>query len=109
MKRPAYRRNSVIRKQLLRVILVLASAAAVFLIISFVNGKTQAEESVNAHKQYTSITICPGDSLWSIATEYIDGHYTSMQEYINEVKTMNHLTSDTINAFEYLLVPYYIG
>ena len=67
----------------------------------------QAEEDQYPVKYYTSISIQPGDSLWSIACRYSDGHYSSIQEYIDELKSINNLTSDTIHAYEYLLVPYF--
>ena len=90
--------------------LVLFTVIASILIIVFSScNKIQAEESTSALKQYASITIEPGDSLWSIASEYIDGHYSCLQDYIDELKFINHLSSDTINAYEHLLIPYYIG
>ena len=105
------RRNQThIRKApLVRILLALALVSAVMIFVFCGDNAIQAEESTTACKQYTSITIYPGDSLWSIAVEHADGHYSSTQEYIDEVKQINHLTSDTINAFEHLIVPYYVG
>ena len=85
-----------------------AILAAVFTILLVSGNSIQAEEDDHAVKQYTSIQIQPGDSLWSIASVYADGHYSSMQEYIDEVKFINELSSDTIHAYEYLLIPHYI-
>ena len=67
----------------------------------------QAQEDRQACKMYTSIRIEKGDTLWAIASRYMDGHYSTIQEYIDEVKFINELTSDTIHEDAYLLVPYY--
>lgn len=61
----------------------------------------------SAHKYYTSITIEKGDTLWSIAAEYMTSEYDGIEEYIMEVRCLNHLYSDNIYAGEYLTVPYY--
>lgn len=78
----------------------------------FISGKmdsseVHALEEVNNYKYYTSIQIQQGDSLWSIAGDYMSADYSDIDEYISEVKQLNHLKSDAIHAGEYLLIPYY--
>lgn len=64
--------------------------------------------SRTSHKYYTSITVSKEDSLWSIAEKYMDKeHYESTNEYIQEVKNMNHLGNDIITYGEHLIIPYY--
>lgn len=59
-------------------------------------------------KYYTSITVSEGDSLWSIAKEYMNPYYyTSASDYINEVITMNSLANETIYTGQHLIIPYY--
>ena len=48
-----------------------------------------------------------GDTLWSIAQEYVDYHYDSILEYVNEVRSINHITGDIIREGQTLIVPYY--
>ena len=49
------------------------------------------------------------DTLWSIAEKYMDNeHYESVNEYIQEVKNVNHLKSDIITYGEHLVIPYYM-
>ena len=55
---------------------------------------------------YTSRLIEPGDSLWSIAEETITDGYGSVSEYVEALKVMNHLDSDTIHAGQYLMIAY---
>lgn len=60
------------------------------------------------YKYYKSITIDNGDTLWSIAQQYMDSeHYDSVSDYVEEVKSMNALTDDVIHYGEYLVIPYY--
>lgn len=59
------------------------------------------------HKYYTSIQIEKGSNLWEIAEEYITKEYASVEEYVKEVKQINHLTEDLIYEGAYLCIPYY--
>ena len=59
------------------------------------------------YKYYTSIQIDSGMSLWEIAEEYMTEEYDSQEEYIREVKNINHLEDDLLYAGSYLCVPYY--
>ncbi len=69
--------------------------------------KTSSALDHTVYKYYTSIQIQPGDTLNSIAEEYMTAEYESTQEYVDEVISMNGLTSTTIHAGAYLTVPYY--
>lgn len=60
-----------------------------------------------AYKYYTSIEVTSGDTLWSIANKYADEEYVSVQEYIEDLKYMNNMTSDTIIEGHYLTIAYY--
>ena len=60
-----------------------------------------------SYKYFTSILVYPGDTLTSIARQYVDHHYDSLEDYIEEVRVTNHLQEDEIRAGEYLIVPYY--
>ncbi|WP_168356556.1 LysM peptidoglycan-binding domain-containing protein [Petralouisia muris] len=60
-------------------------------------------------KSYTSIEIRPGDSLWSIAAEYMTEDYDSVQDYVQEIKIWNGLETDEIHAGRFLIVPYHFS
>lgn len=93
-----------------KLMILLAIFSAVFITGILFAGRfrmAKAEESTPDYKYYTSIEIESGDSLWSIAGRYMDDHYRDRDEYIHEVRTLNHLTGDEIHAGGYLLVPYY--
>jgi cell division protein YceG involved in septum cleavage len=58
-------------------------------------------------KQVTSVQIKKGDTLWSIASRHMSDEYKDLNEYIEEIKRSNGLTSDNIQAGKYIIVPYY--
>ena len=68
-------------------------------------GKVSA--STSNQKYFICIDIKEGDSLWSIADLYISEEYSSVEEYVKEVKELNGLTSDKIFCGATLVVPYY--
>lgn len=78
-----------------------------FSVNSFLSN-AKADNANASHKYYKSITISDGDTLWSIAQEYMDNeHYDSIKDYIKEVKKVNSLASDSISYGENIIVPYY--
>lgn len=71
------------------------------------NASLNAQAEYENSKYYTTITVESGDTLWSIAQEYRTVEYGTTQEYINEVKEINHITGDDITCGCYLTIPYY--
>lgn len=61
----------------------------------------------NSYKYYTSIAIGNGDTLWSIASEHMTPEYDKIEDYIQEIRSLNHLYGDGICAGEYLTIPRY--
>lgn len=107
------RRNRVRRqRELTKNFLILAMTLC--LIISFsvaLSGfrSNAQDDSVEAsYKYYKSIVISGNDTLWSIAEEHMDKeHYDSINDYINEVRSMNSLAGDSIHYGTHLIIPYY--
>lgn len=58
-------------------------------------------------KYYTSIHLEEGDTLWSIAQTYCSGADESVEEYVRELRQMNSLSDDHIDAGHYLTIRYY--
>lgn len=108
-------RNNRIRRRMELRRKFLMSIMTVCLVIIFsigISGFLSNAKGSNrqiSYKYYTSITVSNEDTLWSIAEKYMDiEHYSSINEYIKEVKSMNHLQSDLITYGEHLIVPYYM-
>lgn len=73
---------------------------------------TQANDDMSdvKYKYYTYHEVGKGETLWTIAETYIDyDYYDNIQEYIKELKVMNHLNDDLIKVGEEIVVTYYSG
>ena len=95
-----------------RIILLLATVLLITMgTIIFGSSFSFAQNNQNASQQefkyYKSIEIQAGDSLWSIAEEYMSDHFESTQDYIDEIIVLNNLTSETIHSGQHLMVIYY--
>ncbi len=58
-------------------------------------------------KYFKSIEIEAGDTLWSIAEEYMSYEYDCTMDYVRELKSMNGLVSDDITEGNSLVIAYY--
>lgn len=78
---------------------------------SFVAAKSSAvSDTANTQitqKYYTSVFVKPGETLWKLAEQYMSDEYQNIDSYIAEVKTLNNLEDDQINAGSYICLPYY--
>ena len=108
----SYRRKIRRQREIRRNILLSIAAVVILLtfLLSFYSitslAKSDAEDI--SYKYFTSIQVQKGDTLWSIAEDYIDvEHYDSPKEYITEVMFMNNLSDDSIVTGQYLIIPYY--
>ena len=102
------KRQHEMRKNILLIILTFCFIITVSLSMNSFLSNAKNENSQASYKYYKSITIENGDTLWSIAQEYMDdSHYGSINEYINEVKQMNTLYNDDITYGQHLIIPYY--
>jgi len=102
-----YRRQRELRRHIFISILTLCTA--VILVSGIFSIQTDAKDASEAFevKYYTSIMIENGDTLWTIASEYMGEHYESEEDYIKEVIHMNALRDDTIYEGRHLIIPYY--
>ncbi len=67
----------------------------------------EEEKDGPCRRYYTTITVQKGDSLWSIAKTYSQGSELGIREYIQELKTINGMASDRINAGDYITIVYF--
>ena len=109
----AYKR----RKRQMRIVRnrLLATLVSICLIAFFAVCYFSIKSSANtgnddmSFKYYTQITIANGDTLWTIADDYIDySKYRDKAEYVAEVQSINNL-NDTcdIRSGQTLIMPYY--
>lgn len=105
-------REKQVQKQ--KNIIYLCSIAFIIILIILVAGKItgnslKAEASLDGSYVYETVIIEDGDTLWSIAQANHNSYAGSLEEYINEIKVVNNLNSDFIEAGEYLILPLYQG
>ena len=100
MKKRIY--NKIIMLTILVVISIIT-----LLFFNLLSGKVKAQDSAPKVKYFKSIEIMEDDTLWSIAECHISIQYSSMQDYIEEVKKINNIKGDRIHQGCYLTVPYY--
>lgn len=82
------------------------------MVLSCFFGKTlvmASEEESNAvyERYYTDIEVKKGDTLWSIAKTYNKNSDMEIREYIREVKRMNQMITDDIDAGDSLTIVYF--
>lgn len=66
------------------------------------------EPSKEEYRRYfKEITIKPGDSLWSIAQTYNEHSGMEIRQYVRELKRMNQIYSDDIQAGDSLTIVYF--
>ncbi|MBE5939859.1 MAG: LysM peptidoglycan-binding domain-containing protein [Lachnospiraceae bacterium] len=100
------KRKSNYNQKLARIIVILSVVLCfTFSIVIFATPAKGNEKP--RYKYFKSIEIEAGDTLWSIAEEYMTKEYKCTMDYVKELKSMNGLTSDTIHEGNSLVIAYY--
>ena len=90
-----------------RVIGIIIAVVFVFLMSTFLLSNNLIEAQETKDKQFTSIQVQKGDTLWKIAKKYMGNEYSSVDDYIEEVCQTNHIYDGKITEDMYLVIPYY--
>jgi hypothetical protein len=85
---------------------IAAAILTFFLVLVFSARSTEAVERP-LYKYYTVVEADSGDSLWSIASEHISEGYDNCGQLIDEIMSINHLSGETIDVGQHIVVPYY--
>lgn len=110
-RREAYlRRTEIVRRE--KFILISLFIIALFISITFISSKTYAgnfKSNNDSVKLFKSITIYSGDTVESIAAEFMSDEYSSEASYIAELTKINGITAHTnLIPGNKLIVPYYM-
>lgn len=103
------KREAVVRRQksILAVAVIVVVAFGILLGNS-INAMASADKDVASYnKYYVSVRVQSGDTLWTIADEYVDGFNIEKTDYITEVCQINEISENDIHAGDYIVVPYY--
>ena len=93
-----------------RLFFIMTFVMIIIFLSAFSSLKVDAHGRAGANevKRYESHFIEPGDTLWSLADEHVDGtHYKSASSYIKEVRQVNGFKGDKLEAGNYILLPYF--
>ena len=103
------KREAIVRKQrTFFVILITLLISLGILLGSSMNALASSKADVSSYyKYYTSVKIEEGDTLWSMADEYIGNFNLSKAEYIKEICQINDISKNEIYAGDYIVIPYY--
>lgn len=94
------------RSRLYVTVLTLAIVAC-FLAIVCTKSISSASTDTQKDIYYTSVEVQPGDSLWSIATQYYTDDWKDVNHYMETIMEFNGLSNDRIYAGNYLSIPYF--
>lgn len=102
------RRKKAAKRQLITALVLFFTVLASVLIISNCLRANQVKASSvkTENIYYKTVEVEDGDTLWDLADRYMGEKSFSRQEYIEQVKELNHLSGDTIESGAYLMVPY---
>lgn len=89
-------------------IIIVVFVAAMFITAgsSFIVKANNQTKPVT-YKYYTEVRVDHGDTLWEIASNYISKEYDSMEDYMEEVKSINSMFTSELFYGQRIAVPYY--
>lgn len=99
------RKQRAIRRRLLLV--SLFAALALLLGVCLTGFSSVTATKAPSYKYYTAVTVRCDDTLWDIASRYMGEEYSSVREYIREIKEVNDMKSDAVYYGQKLILPYY--
>lgn len=79
-----------------------------FFSVLFITKTVTAQRNTSRIKRVASIEIKEGDTLWSIASDYVTDEYKDLHDYIDEIKNSNGMATDEIHTGNFIIVPYYV-
>ncbi|MCD8232242.1 MAG: LysM peptidoglycan-binding domain-containing protein [Clostridiales bacterium] len=108
----AYMKKNERKVRICRFMMIFFISLGFAFVVFFIGGshlrtrQVQATDAQVAVTCYKSVYVQAGDTLWSIADEYMDDSYDDKNEYIEEVKQINHITEADLRAGSYIIIPY---
>lgn len=108
------RRKKIRHRRRSRILSKLAIAISIIFLIALAFGRSNSyakgeKDDIPVYKYYTSVCIEKGDTLSSIAADHISSEYRDIDDYIDEVRFINHIPADDdfLQIGTYIIVPYY--
>ncbi|MCR5004404.1 MAG: hypothetical protein K6A77_00700 [Clostridiales bacterium] len=90
-----------------RALSVLIMAAFIILVwLIVIHPAAAGRNAKETPVQYISLQIEEGDTLWSIASDHLPADQ-DVFHFMDQIRTVNHMHTDTIIASRYLIIPIY--
>ena len=91
------------RKLQLQLTILISSILFILLFIQLSSNTVIGSKDITVN--YLSVEVYIDDTLWDLATEFIDTNYYNIEEYIEEIISINGLKSETIYPGQRLTLP----
>lgn len=88
-----------------RAVVFVAAVLAAVAIGLFVAAGSAATETPAAVAPTEVVTVAPGETLWGIASDLVDGTETSVRQMMIEIERLNALETPVLQAGQRLRVP----
>ncbi len=89
-----------------KIMLFAGIILTIVLAFIFYSNRAVAENSRPVYTYYTSYEIQPGDTLWTIADQFMNAETSDKTTFIDNIKTLNHISGDNITAGKYIVIEY---
>ncbi|WP_029321364.1 LysM peptidoglycan-binding domain-containing protein [Butyrivibrio sp. AE3004] len=104
------RRDIIFKRRLITICVLASIMISIFLFLSYsFNSDASNNTNNKQYRYYASVSICNGDSVWSIAEEHMDDlHYRNTREFVTDIAHINQISPDAkLKEGTNIIVPYY--
>jgi len=98
------RRKRINQLKLLTVLVVSVFVLVMLSSFAFKGNSIKGSE-VQLNKSYKEVVVYYGDTIWDIAEEHYDSDYYNIKDYVNEIVSINSMTSSYLEAGHTIMVP----
>lgn len=97
------------RRELIQHITITVLSVCLIIAMALIFGSLKSEASGKPedrlYKSFTAVEVSYGDSLYSLAREYVCEDMNDIESFINEVIYINNINDDKIYAGSTLIIP----